>query len=361
MKIGIVGGGLIGLACANELALGGHRVTVFDAAPAAREASWAAAGMLAPHHEHDTDTALYRLCRAGLDGYAAFLDRHGITAASVDLRLDGSLIPDRDDEDAAEIATKRAFLSAQGIATALLDRGDLRRQEPAFTHDLRGALLVPGGQVDPRRLSQRLRDLAQDRGVILRYGQAVAAIRDGFIRFVDGDHEGERFDQVVLASGAWTPDLARASGLDLTGEPVKGQLLRFAVADGLLRHFVHCRHAYLVPRRGAGLVVGATMVRSGFDKTEDAAAIADLADRARRLIPALDRADIVETWTGLRPRLANGLPCLARIDDRLVIATGHFRNGILLAPLTALSIAALIDGRQPPVDLHPFARASLTG
>ena len=361
MKVGIVGGGLIGLACANELALVGHRVTVFDAAPAAREASWAAAGMLAPHHEHDADTPLYHLCRAGLDGYAAFLDRHGIAASIVDLRLDGSWIPERDDADAAEIATKQAFLAGQRVEAVRLDAADLRRREPTFTRDLRGALLVPGGQVDPRRLSQRLRDLAQDRGIALRYGQAVAAIRDGFIRFVDGDHEGEGFDQVVLASGAWTPDLAKASGLALTGEPVKGQLLRFAVADGLLSRFVHCRHAYLVPRRGEGLVVGATMVRSGFDKSEDAAAIADLATRARRLIPALHHADIVETWTGLRPRLANGLPCLARIDDSLVIATGHFRNGVLLAPLTALSIAALIEGREPPVDLQPFARASLTG
>lgn len=350
MNVAVVGGGLIGLACAAELAMRGHAVTVFDAAPEAREASWAAAGMLAPHHECDSEGPLYRLACAGLARYSGFCAEHGLTAADIDLRQDGSWIPLLDDDDEREASLRSRFLAERDVPVERYEGAALRRAEPGLAADVRGALLVPGGQVNPRLLTDRLRERCRDLGVAMRYRCRVDRITaDGL------EADGQRHvATVVLASGAWTPALAAASGIALTGEPVKGQLLRFGVGDTCLQRFVHCRHAYLVPRRGDGLVVGATMVWSGFDKTEDADAIGRLATNARRLLPALRDAPIVETWTGLRPRLHTGLPCLTEVRPGLIIATGHFRNGVLLAPLTARCVAALVGGTRPEVDLAPF-------
>jgi glycine oxidase len=164
-------------------------------------------------------------------------------------------------------------------------------------------------------------------------------------------------DLVVLASGAWTPALAQLVGLDLPGEPVKGQMLRLAAPDGLLHAFIHSPDLYLIARAGQGVVVGATMERAGFDLADDGAAVERLAAGARRLLPALAHAPVPETWTGLRPRLLHGRPVLARLDDTLVLATGHFRNGILLAPATADAVLDLATGRTG----GPWAPFALPG
>jgi glycine oxidase len=161
----------------------------------------------------------------------------------------------------------------------------------------------------------------------------------------------------VIASGAWTPSLAGASGIELRGEPVKGQLVRLQAPDGLLgRHVFAHQRAYLVPRAGSGVVIGATMVEAGFDRSEDPAAVAHLVEAARAVVPALREAPIAETWTGLRPRLAGGRPLIAAAAPGLIVATGHFRNGILLAPENAEAVLALVEGRQPSAVAQPFAQ-----
>lgn len=345
MKIAVIGGGVIGLACAWRLTGDGHQVTLFDGAREAREASWAAAGMLAPCHEADAADAVWRLGIASLGRWAAFARELG---GDLDLHLDGGLLPLVVDADAELIRTKQAFIRAQGLNSTWLDQDALRQREPHLA--ARGALLLPGGQVDPRRLTTVLRAACVARGVDLRYGTAATAVIPGAV-VADTTHA---CDLTILANGAWTPALAQLAGIALDGEPVKGQLLRFAAPDRLLQSFVHSHHAYLVPRAGAGLVVGSTMVWSGFDKTEDAAAIERLASNARALLPVLCDAPIVETWTGLRPRLRSGMPVLQRIRDDLIIATGHFRNGILLTPITADAVAELAGGAACGVDLAPY-------
>ncbi len=338
MRIAVVGGGVIGLACAWRLATHGAQVVLYDGAPEAHEASWAAAGMLAPHHEAEHADALWRLGVASLGRWPGFA---GELRAPLDFHQTGGLIAALGADDAAALSAKEVFAAQLGIATTRFDRAALTREEPYLT-GCTEALLLPGAQVNPRLLTATLRTACTQVGVDLRYGTAITRL-DGLA------------DQVVLASGAWTPALAGLAGIALTGQPVKGQLLRFAVPDGLLRHFIHCHHAYVVPRAGAGLVVGSTMVWSGFDKTEDAAAIARLADSARQLLPVLRDAPIVETWTGLRPRLHSGLPVLARVRPDLVLATGHFRNGILLTPITAAAVVELCGGPPCGVDLGPFS------
>jgi glycine oxidase len=353
MNITVIGGGVIGLSAAWELSRGSCRVTVLDAAPEAREASWAAAGMLAPHHECDEPNALWRLGARSLDLWPRFMRDLGVAAHDLDYSDGGGLIPCAAPADEAALAAEQRFLASLGVHARWHDAATLRQTEPALAR-MHGALQVAGAHVDPRLLTRRLADGCKQTGVAVRYQTPVLSLDGGTAVLADGSRI--EADLIVLASGAWTPALARLAGIDLLGEPVKGQLLRFD-APGALRHFVHSHHVYAVPRRD-GVVIGATMVQTGFDKTQDPSAVAELAQRARELMPMLDHSEITETWTGLRPRLHGGLPLIDRVDERLIIATGHFRNGILLTPVTAVAIAALAGAQPPPCDLSAFSWAS---
>ncbi|HYE05637.1 MAG TPA: glycine oxidase ThiO [Planctomycetota bacterium] len=357
MRVTVIGGGIIGLATAWRLAADRHAVTLIDAATEAREASWAAAGMLAPHHEAAEVDDLWRLGVDSLARWSGFVRELTGDAGALDHRQLGGFEPALDDGDDQRIEARRRLLDAAGIATRWLERAELAALEPGLAAPR--ALLIPGGQVDPRLATAALRADAGARGVDLRYGTAVTAIADDVVHLADGARIAH--DQTVLASGAWTPALARLAGVDLAGEPVKGQLLRLQLGAGALTRFVHSRHAYLVPRGDGSVVVGASMIRAGFDRSDDPAVIAELAANARRLLPAASAAPITETWTGLRPRLAGGRPVIARVRPRLIVATGHFRNGILLTPVTAETVAALVAGAEPPAAARPFATAATLG
>jgi glycine oxidase len=355
-RVVVVGGGIIGLACAWRLAQAGAAVTVLDAAREAREASWAAAGMLAPHHEADAQGPLWRLGQESLGRWPDFVAALVGAAAAVDFRLEGGLLPILAGEDPGPIDAKLAFLSTAGVAVRQLARAELLAEEPALSPRCVGALLIPGGQVNPRLVVLALQQACARLGVDLRFGAPAASISGGTVHLNDGSAVSG--DEVVLASGAWTPELARLSGIALAGEPVKGQLLRLDAADGLLRRFIHCHCAYVVPRSGLGVVIGSTMVTTGFDRSEDPDAIARLAAEAAGLIPALQHAEVLETWTGLRPRLRGGLPVIERVSPTLIIATGHFRNGILLTPVTAELVTGLVMQGHVALDLAPFSRAA---
>jgi glycine oxidase len=341
-RIAMVGGGIIGLACAWRLQRLGHAVTLFDGAPAAREASWAAAGMLAPHHEAEATDARWQFMTEGLARWRGWADELG-GAQAIDVRFNGGLLPIVDPADESVAQAKAAWLVAAGVEVNWQTGAELRALAPGLAPSITKALRLPAGQVDPRRACDRLVEGLNHLGADLRYGEPVLAVeRHG--QAVTGIQTTAGFcpaDEVILASGAWTPELARLAGIQLSGRPVKGQLVRFAQGAAALESFVHSHHVYLVPRRDGSLVVGATMVETGFDRGEDAAAIATLAASARRLIPALESVPLAETWTGLRPQLDGG-PVIRRLGSGLIIATGHFRNGILLAPLTAERVAAIV-------------------
>ena len=353
-QITVIGAGLIGLSCAWYLAREGHRVVLLDASREPQESSWAAAGMLAPHHEAEQPTPLWRLCADGLERWPGFLADLRLTPEQADWRDRGGWIRAADLAELDRLEASLRWLRIAGTDVLRLSPAAYARACPGAATGV-GALWLPGAQVDPRRILPVLRAACLTAGVEDRSGSPVTAIEAATAHTADGRiHAG---DEIVLASGAWTPALAALTGARLAGAPVKGQMIRLAGACHL-PGFIREGHHYLMSRRDGSVVVGATMVEAGFERSDDPTAIAALAAWAGLAVPALASRQVSEAWTGLRPRLAGGLPAIGRVRPGLCVATGHFRNGVLLAPLTGGIVADLVAGRPTSAAAMAFDASS---
>ena len=341
MKIAIVGSGIVGMACAWRLSRSKAKVHVFDGNTESHEASWAAAGMLAPHHEATGPTPLWELCRDSLQAWRKFPSQLDLAAHEIDLRFGGGWVPVFDEDVHRQLMKKRDWLREQGVQVQWLGRDAALELQPHFNSTILGALQIDGGHVDPRKVCKQLRIKGEKQGVKFHLGKKVIDLNQGELTLENG--KKSTFDHVVLAAGAWTPGLARITGLDLKGLPVKGQMLRFAAHSSLsMGHFVHSEEAYAVQREDGSLVIGSTMEEDGFDRTDNPESIQRLTQGARRVFPCLEEVNVVETWTGLRPKLRGGQPFISKVNDYLTVATGHFRNGILLTPITAKLVESLV-------------------
>lgn len=358
-EICVVGAGLIGLGIAYELAQRGLGVTVFDRAEPARAASWAGAGMLAPFSEELPDQAMLALCRDALALYPAYVDelreRVGVDAR---FRREGTLHVALDDARLAELAAHAATFRANGGEVAMLDRGATLAREPMLAKDCAGALFVANeAQVDNRRLGRALVAGCESLGVRFEQVQDVALESDS--RRVRGLRTARGFTSfatVINATGAWAGELPGVpERARVPVRPVAGEMLAIAVPATALRALVWLGHRYLVPRGDGRLLVGATVRDRGFDARVTAAGLHDLLDAALAVAPSLASFAVVETWAGLRPGSHDGRPYLGPTAlDGYLVATGHYRNGILLAPITARLIADfVVDGRADA--LGPFA------
>jgi glycine oxidase len=364
----IVGGGLIGLGIAWRAAGRGLRVEVLDPDPG-RGASYAAAGMLAPVTEaHYNEEALLGLNLASSVGYPSFVS--GVEAASglaVGYRETGTLAVALDGDDLAALEELYAFQRSLGLAVERLGGREARRLEPLLAPGARGALLVTSDhQVDNRRLTAALLRAAEGAGVALRRERVTA------VTVAAGRATGVRTDQgtvvaagqVVLAAGCWSGSIeGLPADVVPAVRPVKGQTVRLRVPAAyapFLRHnvrgLVKGTHVYLVPRADGELVIGATQEEMGYDTQVTAGGVYELLRDARELVPAITELPLVETHAGLRPGTPDNAPLLGPTGlPGLVLATGHFRNGVLLTPVTAEVIAAyLTDGVLPDL-ARPFS------
>jgi glycine oxidase len=355
----VVGAGLIGLATAYELAKRGVSVTVFDRAEPARAASWAGAGMLAPYSEEMPDAAMLQLCRDSLALYPEFVaelrERTGVDAR---LRRDGTLHVALDDARLAELAAHASTFRANGGDVSILDRGEALAREPMLAKDLAGALFVANeAQVDNRRLGRALVAACESLGV--RFERVDGLVLEADARRVRGLRTAYGFATaatVINAAGAWAGELAGVpEHARIAVRPVAGEMLAIAVPPSALRSLVWLGHRYLVPRGDGRLLVGATVHERGFDARVTSAGLHDLLDAALAVAPSLASFAVVETWAGLRPGSHDGRPYIgATALDGYVVASGHYRNGILLTPITARAVAELVTGGDSGT-LAPFA------
>jgi glycine oxidase len=359
----VIGAGLIGLAIAYELAARGAPVRVLEAGKPAGAASWAGAGMLAPYTESLAASELEALCAGALALYPGFVeDLRARGAPDPRLRLDGILEAAYDDAGEARLRERVAALAARGIAAAWLDRNGVLACEPALGPRVRGAALVAGeGQVDNRRLGRALLAACRMLGVVVEANAGEVALEADSRRALGVRTSGgfRAAQSVVNAAGAWASALSGVPAMArVPVVPVKGQMLALAAPPGFMRRVVWLPDAYLVPRADGRLLVGATVERAGFDVRVTAHGVHALLAGALGVMPSLRDLALTETWTGLRPGTPDGLPFIgASALEHYFVATGHYRNGILLAPITARIVADVIEGKPPPLAVGAFAPA----
>jgi glycine oxidase len=354
----VIGGGAIGCSAALSLAKRGARVRVIERARPGAEASSAAAGILGAYAEAHDAGPLAQLCVASLARYgawtAALTDATGIDTGH---RPCGTMRVSLD-RAALELGSSGA-IAALGGAVRRLDGDGARAVEPALSPAVAGALFFPeDGRVDPPELMRALEGGARRAGVAFEPPAAVSRLlveggRAAGVALESG--EIARAGAVVVAAGAWS----LIEGCGLAGgviEPIRGQMIELRTAPRALVRVVFGPDAYLSPRDDGRVLVGSTEEHAGFRKAVTVRGIRGLLRGATDLVPALEDAEITRTWSGLRPSTPDGAPLLGPGAARgLVVAAGHFRNGILLAPITGEIVAALVLGEAPPVDITPFA------
>lgn len=359
----ILGGGIIGLACARELAGRGLQVEVLERGRAGGSASWAAAGLLAPLAETPSGGPFFEACRAARDLWRSWVpeleDESGV---ALDYDCSGALIlfP----PGMAEAAALRQLEIARGLGEPAerIENARLRQLLPDLAPRAWTAVLLSGEhRVDNRQVTTALAVAANRRGVVIREGCEVRRVRVGEIIEVEG--EGFRLEapRLVVAAGAWSGSIEGLPQLPV--RPVRGQMLRVAEVDWPFLGSVRAEHLYAVRRAGGSLLIGATVEEAEWADHPTPAGLAQLLEFSQRWLPGLAEKPVVETWAGLRPATPDGLPLLGPLDsERLWVATGHYRNGILLAPWTAVEIARSLTASAPAVGeaLLPFSAQRFT-
>jgi glycine oxidase len=349
MRVAVVGAGIVGLACAVELVRARHDVRVFDPAPGAG-ATHAAAGMLAPageawHGEVD-------LLRLGLDSarlwpeYAARLQE--ATGIDVDLRTTGTLLVGQDHDDLRQVQRTLEVLEGEGVSFRALDRREARSEEPTLSRVAGAALLPDDHNVNPRKVTQALLHLLGARVV-----RARAEVGDSGV--VASDGTAFPCDAMVVATGAE----ARAVAPQV--RPVKGETIRLRAWDPpkrVLRARVRGETVYLVPRADGEVVVGSTEEEHDAEPAATVGTVVRLLHAARTLVPGLETADVLEITARHRPGTPDNGPLLGPVDTagqvRRILAVGHYRGGVLLAPLTAQVVRAYVEGGDVPAVALPF-------
>jgi glycine oxidase len=382
-------GGVAGLSVARELALRGARVTLVERGVVGAEASWAAAGMLAPQVEADGRDAFFDFACESRDAYPAFADAL-LAETGIDIELDctGTLHLAFTEEDERENARRYDWQHRAGLIVERLTAAEVRELEPRLSSRVRSALrFARAWQVENRRLCAALVAAAQLNGVkILEQTEALALVTaGGRVAGVETARGRVEAGAVVIACGAWSSRLpfvedgsnnAATSAHTQTQtradadadeprapriEPVRGQILSFAMRDDekIARHVVYSSSGYIVPRRDGRLLAGTTVERVGFDKSVTDEGRRAITSYATEIAPAVAELKLTDEWAGLRPRSADDLPVLGASEEieNLFYATGHYRNGILLAPLTGTLIAEAITTGEMPAPLAPFSPA----
>ncbi|WP_447554080.1 glycine oxidase ThiO [Vreelandella sp. EE22] len=353
----IVGGGVIGMMTALQLADAGQRVRIVERGICGQEASWAGGGIVSPLYPWRYPPAISELSRWSEGAYPSLalrlLEETGIDP---EYRQKGLLYLSVEDDEAA-----LRWARHQGKPIERVSDAFVHEKEPHAAPGADGALWMPTlGSVRNPRLGQALRArLDAMTGVILDEHQQV----DGFIeqggqvvgvKIQGGPRQAER---VVLCAGAWSARLLASLNIRLPVRPVKGQMIAYSAPKGLVQRVVLKNGRYIIPRGDGLLLVGSTLEETGFDKTTDPQALLSLKKSAEEIVPELARYPVAHHWSGLRPGSPGGLPFIGALPGytSLYINAGHFRNGLVLAPASTHLLVDKLLNRAPLIDPAPFA------
>jgi len=369
-SVAIIGGGVIGLSLGWRLARAGCSVDLFERGTCGREASHAAAGMLAAGIELEPgEEGLLPLTLESQRLWPAFAaELEAESGQPVDLRAEGTIATALTRDDVDLLRQKFEHQRRQGLDLHWLTGAAVKEREPWLNPRTAAGVFSPADhQVDNRRLTAACR-MAFERAGGRVHEQADVTAVDVVAGRCRGVVVGDRpvaADITVLAAGAWSRGIAGLPpGAVPPVRPVKGQMasLRMPAGEPLLRHVLWPPKAYLVPRRDGTLIIGATTEEKGFDRSLTAGGVLALLEAAWRALPAIEECPVIEFWTGFRPGSRDDAPILGPVTgtDGLVLATGHHRNGILLTPVTALALADFILSGRLPDSLAPFTQDRFT-
>jgi glycine oxidase len=358
----VIGCGIIGCSIAYRLAKDGLKVTVIERGRPGREASWAAAGMLTPQSEaaHSSNDAFSDLCLKSHRLYPDFVaELEEETGMSIGYRSTGSIFVAFDYVEAEALAGLAERERRAGRTAEELTPKQARELEPELSESIQAGIYLPeDSYVDNRALIKALVVAAERRGVQL-FTDTPAI---GF------EYEGPRIrgvllpghtlagDIVINAAGSWAGLIDQTGRIKLPVRPIRGQIVCLEQLPQRLSHLIHSSECYIVPWPDGRTLIGATVENAGYRKEVTAQGVRKLLNAAVRMIPSLDSATIRDAWAGLRPDTEDNLPILGFSHvPNLMIATGHFRNGILLAPITAELIAETIISGRASIQLDPFS------
>jgi glycine oxidase len=359
----IVGGGVIGLSIARELALRGVRdVVLLERGEFGREASWAAGGILAPQVEADSADDFFRLARTSRDLYPQFARAlHDETAIDIELDQTGTLYVGFDVDDEREMQNRYAWQQREKLSVEWLSGDEARELEPNLSRKVQCALRFPDDwQVNNRKLVQALIAANENLDVMMIANREVTLLRVVEEKVIGVETSLETIDAgtVVAAAGAWTTRLkASVDSLLPEVEPIRGQMLCFKPESQIARHVIYSSRGYLVPRRDGRLLAGSTSERVGFNNGVTTEGVDSITSMGSQIAPVLSELPVIDSWSGFRPRAMDDLPVLGPSEeiDGLFYATGHYRNGILLAPVTATVIADAISAGISSASLQSFS------
>lgn len=364
LKAIVIGGGIIGCSVAWRLAAEGVATTVLERGRVGQEASWAAAGMIAPQAEAEGPGPFFDFCMKAHEAFETIVDR---------LMRDGGVDPEYDRAgilyvalDAAErtqLEQRARWQRTAGAAVEELSGAEARRIEPMLSPETVYAIHMPTNRrTDNRKLTQAYAAAARNAGAEFAEGARVEAlaIRGGRAAGVVMDDGSTReADVVVNAAGSWAGEICGLEADQVKLHPVRGQIVCFEVPPGTIGPALFSLRGYLVPRRDGRLLAGSTMEEAGYDKAVTLAGLAKIAHGVAAIVPGLGSVAFRQAWAGLRPATRDLLPVLGFSPSvpNVLWAAGHFRSGILLSAITGEIIADLVKGRRPAIEIGAFSAA----
>ncbi|MGG4267195.1 glycine oxidase ThiO [Peribacillus simplex] len=350
----IVGGGVIGGSIAFQLAKRGKKVLLLEKDRMASKASSAAAGMLGAQAELDADSPLFTLASRSRGMFSPLSEElKDISGIDIELVNKGMFKVALTDDQVAEMKNMIKVQQDAGLEAEWLSTADIRKSEPLLSDEIKGAMYIPkDGQVSATRLSLAFTKSAAALGVDIREFVQVSDFRteNGSVKGVVTNIGEFSSENVIVASGAWSDFLLKKSGIHLDTYPVKGECFSVLTDRPLLQKTIFSHGCYLVPKVGGRIIVGATVKANTFDQKVSMEGISTLIEKATRLLPAIKGTEWEKTWAGIRPQTGDGLPYFGEHPayKGLFIATGHYRNGILLSPITGVLIADLVERKTNP-------------